>query len=107
MKFLDSPAAIILILAVVLLFGAKKLPDVSRSVGRSLRIFKAETKGLMTDDEGQSVPPAAPQQIAVPPVPPPVVPAPAPTPEAVHVQPAQPAQPVQPAQPAEAEKTES
>ena len=56
MKFLDSPAAIILILAVVLLFGAKKLPDVSRSVGQSLRIFKAETKGLMTDDEGQSVP---------------------------------------------------
>jgi sec-independent protein translocase protein TatA len=95
MKFLDSPGAIILLLAVILLFGAKKLPDVSRSVGRSLRIFKAETKGLMTDDEGQSVPPAVPPQIAVPPVPPPVVPAPAPTPAA------------EPVQPAEAEKTES
>ena len=31
---------------ILLLFGAKRLPDLSRSVGRSLRIFKAETEGL-------------------------------------------------------------
>jgi sec-independent protein translocase protein TatA len=37
---------IILILLVVLLFGAKRLPDAARGLGRSLRIFKAETKGL-------------------------------------------------------------
>ncbi len=43
---------IILILAVVLLlFGAKKLPELARGSGRALRIFKAETKGLMTDDD--------------------------------------------------------
>jgi sec-independent protein translocase protein TatA len=89
-KLFDSPATVILILVVIVLFGSKKLPDAARGIGRSLRIFKAETKGLMTDDEGQSVPPAVPQQIAVPPVavPPVVTPPPA-------------------AQPVEAEKTES
>lgn len=30
----------------VLLFGAKKLPDAARSLGRSARIMKAELKGL-------------------------------------------------------------
>jgi sec-independent protein translocase protein TatA len=32
------------------LFGAKRLPDAARSLGRSLRIIKAETKGLVDDD---------------------------------------------------------
>jgi sec-independent protein translocase protein TatA len=34
----------------ILLFGAKRLPDAARSLGRSLRIIKAETKGLADDD---------------------------------------------------------
>jgi sec-independent protein translocase protein TatA len=77
MKLFDSPAALLLILVVILLFGSKKLPDVARGVGRSLRIFKAETKGLMTDDEGQSVPPVTPPQIVgQPSVPQPSVPSP-------------------------------
>src|SRR5688572_16268636 len=43
---------IVIILALLLLlFGAKRLPDASRSLGRSLRIFKAETKGLRDDDK--------------------------------------------------------
>jgi len=37
---------LIIVLIVVLLFGAKRLPDAARGIGRSLRIFKAETKGL-------------------------------------------------------------
>src|SRR4028118_1809233 len=42
---------LILILAVfTLLFGAKRMPDAARSLGRSMRIFKAETKGLRDDD---------------------------------------------------------
>jgi sec-independent protein translocase protein TatA len=40
---------LIIILLVVLLFGAKRLPDAARSIGRSLRIFKAETKGLVDE----------------------------------------------------------
>ena len=40
------------ILAVlVLLFGSRKLPDAARSLGRSMRIFKAETKGLRGEDK--------------------------------------------------------
>src|SRR3712207_8030241 len=39
-----------IILAILLLFGYKKLPDASRSLGRSLRIFKGEMKGMKDDD---------------------------------------------------------
>ena len=47
-----GPTEILLILLVlVLLFGAKKLPELARGSGRALRIFKAETKGLMDDDD--------------------------------------------------------
>lgn len=46
---------LIIVLLVVLLFGAKKLPDAARGIGRSLRIFKAETKGLADDDEPRTV----------------------------------------------------
>jgi len=42
---------ILIILVVVLLFGAKKLPELARGSGRALRIFKAETKGLLDDDD--------------------------------------------------------
>lgn len=41
---------IILVVVLILLFGAKRLPDAARSLGRSLRIIKAETKGLVDDD---------------------------------------------------------
>ncbi|UYM05056.1 Sec-independent protein translocase subunit TatA [Solicola gregarius] len=50
-----GPTEIILIIAViVLLFGAKKLPDLARGSGRALRIFKSETKGLIDDDDDES-----------------------------------------------------
>jgi sec-independent protein translocase protein TatA len=49
----------LIILAVLLLFGYKKLPDASRSLGRSLRIFKGEMKG-MKDDDARAVSPAPP-----------------------------------------------
>ncbi|MGZ5366743.1 twin-arginine translocase TatA/TatE family subunit [Aeromicrobium sp.] len=43
---------ILLVLAVVLLlFGAKKLPELARGSGRALRIFKTEVKGLADDDD--------------------------------------------------------
>ena len=40
----------IFVVVLVLLFGAKRLPDAARSLGRSLRIIKAETKGLIDDN---------------------------------------------------------
>jgi sec-independent protein translocase protein TatA len=41
----------VLVVVLVLLFGAKRLPDAARSLGRSLRIIKAETKGLVDEDK--------------------------------------------------------
>lgn len=41
----------VLVVVLVLLFGAKRLPDAARSLGRSMRIIKAETKGLADDDQ--------------------------------------------------------
>jgi sec-independent protein translocase protein TatA len=39
----------LLLLAALVLFGHKKLPDASRALGRSLRIFRNEMKGLQDD----------------------------------------------------------
>jgi sec-independent protein translocase protein TatA len=57
---IGPPEIILILLIILLLFGAKKLPDLARGVGRSLRIFKAETKGLSEDEKPASpAPPAA------------------------------------------------
>jgi sec-independent protein translocase protein TatA len=48
---IGAPELLIIVLLVMLLFGAKRLPELSRSLGRSLRIFKAETKGLRDDGD--------------------------------------------------------
>jgi sec-independent protein translocase protein TatA len=47
---LGAPEIIVIVIAILLLFGYKKLPDASRSMGRSLRIFKSEMKGMKEDD---------------------------------------------------------
>lgn len=41
----------IIILAIVLiaLFGAKRLPDAARSIGRSMRVFKSEVDEMKKD----------------------------------------------------------
>lgn len=47
-----KPLEIVLIIAVILLlFGAKKLPDMARSLGKSARILKSEAKAMKKDDE--------------------------------------------------------
>ena len=48
---LGPQESIVILLVLVLLFGAAKLPELARGSGRALRIFKAETKGLMDDDD--------------------------------------------------------
>jgi sec-independent protein translocase protein TatA len=37
---------LVVLVVIVLLFGANKLPGLARSVGQSLKIFKAEVKDL-------------------------------------------------------------
>jgi sec-independent protein translocase protein TatA len=56
MPSIGAPEIILVLLVLVLLFGAKKLPELARGGGRALRIFKAETKGLMDDDEDLRTP---------------------------------------------------
>ena len=52
MPFLREPSHILLLLiVVVVLFGAKRLPDSARSLGKSLRIFKGEMKEMKKDGE--------------------------------------------------------
>lgn len=61
---MDNPEIwIALVIVGFLIFGAKRMPDAARGLGRSLRIFKAETKGLLTDDEQKT---AAAQPLQIP-----------------------------------------
>ncbi|MFF8315048.1 Sec-independent protein translocase subunit TatA [Streptomyces lydicus] len=50
-----EPWHLILIIAVlVLLFGSKKLPDMARGLGRSMRILKSEAKALKDDQPAEA-----------------------------------------------------
>lgn len=50
--FLREPSHILLLLLVlVVLFGAKRLPDSARSLGKSMRIFKSEMKELKDESK--------------------------------------------------------
>ena len=66
---------IVLLGVLVLLFGATKLPATARAIGQSMRILKAETKGMRSEDEAapptspQQYPQQAPQQVLPPPGP--------------------------------------
>lgn len=87
MPNLGPTELIIIAVVIILLFGAKKLPDMARSLGRSAKIFKAETKGLRDQDTpddqpvqqqppvqqpAQQLPPAQPQAQQQPQVAPPI-----------------------------------
>lgn len=47
----QTQSLLILALVAIILFGAKRLPDSARALGRSLRIFKSEVKELNKDDK--------------------------------------------------------
>ncbi|MBO0827900.1 MAG: Sec-independent protein translocase subunit TatA [Streptosporangiales bacterium] len=51
MPDLGAPEILIIVAVILLLFGATKLPTFARSLGRSMRIFKSEVKGIQHDDE--------------------------------------------------------
>ena len=44
----------ILAVVVILLFGAKKLPDAARSLGKSMRIFKSELREMQTESKSEA-----------------------------------------------------
>jgi sec-independent protein translocase protein TatA len=72
MPDLGAPEILIILVVLVLLFGSAKLPEIARSVARSMRIAKAELRGLRdepTKSNSGTVtsqhPPAAPSGQAV------------------------------------------
>jgi sec-independent protein translocase protein TatA len=66
----DNPIKVLIIAVVfIVFFGAKKLPDAARSLGKSMRILKTEVQGLHEEDAADTEKAAAalPAQPAVPP----------------------------------------
>ncbi|MFB7632036.1 Sec-independent protein translocase subunit TatA [Streptomyces sp. NPDC056149] len=50
---------ILIVVALVLVFGSKKLPDMARGLGRSMRILKSEAKALKDERTTEATAPAA------------------------------------------------
>jgi sec-independent protein translocase protein TatA len=46
---LGAPEIILILVVVLLLFGAKRLPDMARGLGKSMRILKSEAKAMKND----------------------------------------------------------
>jgi sec-independent protein translocase protein TatA len=46
---------IILLLVIILIFGASKLPDIASNIGKSLKVFKKEVKELRDDTDDDDV----------------------------------------------------
>jgi len=70
---LENPLHILLLLLVVLLvFGAKRLPEIGRSLGEGMRGFKDSLSGNTTHSTSAIVPAPAPAPVAAP-VPAPVM----------------------------------
>jgi sec-independent protein translocase protein TatA len=45
------PGLILILVLALIIFGPKKLPEIGRAVGQSLKEFKNSTKGIMEDDK--------------------------------------------------------
>lgn len=65
MKF-SMTHIVVLLVVVILVFGAKRLPDIASSVGKSMKILKKEVKELNEDDAPAAAQPQAPAQIQQP-----------------------------------------
>ncbi|WP_338694680.1 Sec-independent protein translocase subunit TatA [Streptomyces sp. Q6] len=61
---IGAPEFIILLVVILLLFGAKKLPDMARSLGKSARILKSEAKAMKNEGGNQDAAPSDPPQPA-------------------------------------------
>ncbi|WP_093488502.1 MULTISPECIES: Sec-independent protein translocase subunit TatA [unclassified Streptomyces] len=57
---IGAPEIILILVVVFLLFGAKKLPDMARSLGKSARILKSEAKAMKAEAGQQQEAPSDP-----------------------------------------------
>ena len=98
LEFLEKPGVVIVLLVALVVFGSKRLPDSARALGRSMRILKAEAKGLKDDDQPTAT--TVTQLPSTPEAPPVVPPATVATEQPIAQPPAAPiAQQTQPPQP--------
>ena len=51
------PELLILLVVLLLVFGAKRLPEMGRSLGKGMREFKEGVSGAVDDDEPEPAPP--------------------------------------------------
>ncbi|AEN91127.1 Sec-independent protein translocase protein tatA/E -like protein [Priestia megaterium WSH-002] len=47
----------LIVFVALLLFGPKKLPELGKAAGKTLKEFKNATKGIMEEDEKEKAPP--------------------------------------------------
>src|ERR1700693_4006079 len=67
---LDNPLHIACLVVILLLvFGAKRLPEIGRSLGSGMREFKDSISGDRPDQQQPALPPAAQQPPETPPAP--------------------------------------
>lgn len=50
------PSMILILVVALIIFGPKKLPEIGKAAGQTLREFKKSTNELMSDDEGSKNP---------------------------------------------------
>jgi sec-independent protein translocase protein TatA len=65
MGWISAPELIIVLVIALLLFGAKRLPEIGKSLGTGMREFKNSVTGK--DDEPAQLPPAEPVQTSATP----------------------------------------
>lgn len=66
MANLQGPHLIIILVVILLLFGAAKLPALAKSLGQSARVFKGEMKAMKSEETDDAANGATPQASATP-----------------------------------------
>jgi sec-independent protein translocase protein TatA len=67
MPNIGAPEIVLLLLLALLLFGARRLPEIGRSLGRGMREFKHAVTGKGDDDEPERELPPPPEATPAPP----------------------------------------
>ena len=55
MPSLGLPELIIILFIALIVFGPKKLPDMGKALGTSIKEFRKATKGIMEDNEKEEI----------------------------------------------------
>jgi sec-independent protein translocase protein TatA len=67
MPNIGATEIVLLLLLALLLFGARRLPEIGRSLGRGMREFKDAVTGKDDDEPERELPPPPPEATPAPP----------------------------------------